>query len=84
VTPDSKAGGNSRDDHTAAERRALKITVREMEGGGWESDVEINRKFVGGGTAPTALGAIDMAMDILYGDNHDWLNGDEGAIRVPD
>jgi hypothetical protein len=22
------------------------------------------------------------AMDILYGDKNDWLNGDEGAIRV--
>jgi hypothetical protein len=62
-----------------AKQRGLMIQVREMDGG-WESVLVINGYFVGGGTAPTVSGALDVAMDILYGDKSDWLNGQEGAL----
>ena len=68
-------------DASAAIRRQLSISVVEIHDGGWESDVEVNGGWVGGGTAPTASGAIDVAMSVLYGDKSDWLNGQEGALH---
>lgn len=60
---------------------ALVIHVDRMGDAGWECDVWIEGRSYGGGTAPTASGALDVAMDILYGDTNDHLNGDHGAIR---
>ena len=70
---------NGSNEGTAA-KRSLVITVAGA-GDSWESDVEVNGRNVGGGTGPSASSALDVAMNVLYGDTNDWLNGDEGAIR---
>lgn len=46
----------------------------------WEVEVVIDGDEVGSGTAPTASGVLDVAMDVLYGDTNDHLNADYGAL----
>lgn len=58
----------------------IAIIVNEMDGGGWECEVDVRGESVGGGTGPTASSALDVAMDILYGDKNDWLNGWHGHM----
>ena len=58
----------------------IAIIVNEMEGGGWECEVDVRGANVGGGTGPTASSALSVAMDILYGDTNDWLNGHHGHM----
>lgn len=77
MAPDRRPQNSS----TLTFKRGLRIYVREMDGGGWESSVGVNGRFRGGGTAPTVAGALDVAMEILYGDTNDHLNGDFGAIK---
>ena len=63
------------------DRRSVVICASEMEFGGWEVDVAVCGRGVGGGTAATAGGALDVAMDVLYGDTNDALNDGGGALR---
>lgn len=56
------------------------ILVSRMDGGGWESEVAVEGRWCGCGTGPSASSALDIAMDILYGDKNDWLNDDHGAL----
>jgi hypothetical protein len=47
----------------------------------YEVDVLVDGEDAGGGTAPTVAGAIDVAMNVLFGDTNDHLNGDNGALE---
>ncbi len=59
------------------------ILVKRIDGttGGWECEVGVEGQNVGGGTGGSASAALSVAMDILYGDTNDHLNGDFGAIE---
>lgn len=62
--------------------RRLVISLDQEAADHWIVDVAIDGEWVGDGTAPTASGALDVAMSVLYGDTNDHLSGDDGAIRA--
>lgn len=41
------------------------VLLSQYADGSWECDVDVNEEWVGGGTAPTAEGAFDLAMEII-------------------
>lgn len=46
----------------------------------WEVEVELDGKYVGGGTGGSEYAPLDIASDILFGDTNDRLNDYHGAL----
>jgi len=40
---------------------------------GWESDIWRGDESLGGGTAPTFAGIYDMAYEIIYDNDPEWM-----------